>query len=276
MKYFEFRNFKLPLGQKTYIMGILNVTPDSFSDGGSYYTVESAVKRAKEMVEEGADIIDIGAESTRPGFTPVEASVELESLMPVLKALVNEIKVPISIDTTKPIVAEEALKAGAHIINDVWGLQGHPDMAKIAAKYNAGVIVMHNKNDKQYKDLMAEIREFLERSIEIALKAGIGENSIAVDPGIGFGKTFEHNVEVMRKLGYLKNSLNYPLLIGTSRKSFIGHILDLPVTEREEGTAATVAIGITAGADIVRVHNVKYMARVVKVADAIVRGEKAL
>lgn len=269
-QYFECRGYKLPLGKKTYIMGILNVTPDSFSDGGKYLSFEAAIKKARDMVKEGADIIDIGGESTRPGFSTVEAAEEIERVLPVIEILVKELKVPISIDTNKGLVAEKALEAGAHIINDIWGLQKDPLMAEIASRYNAGVIIMHNKEDKLYNVLMEEIKDFLKNSIDIAQKAGIGNSSIVIDPGIGFGKTFEHNLEVMRRLNELKD-LGFSILLGTSRKSFIGQILNLPVTERVEGTAATTALGIAAGVDIVRVHDVKETYRVVKVTDAIIR-----
>lgn len=268
---FECRGYSLPLGKKTYIMGILNVTPDSFSDGGRHNDKEKAIRKAKELVSNGADIIDIGGESTRPGFTPVSAEEEIARVIPVIEILSRELKVPISIDTTKSIVAEKALQAGAHIINDIWGLQKDPTIAEIAAKYDAGLIVMHNKDDCVYVDFMQEVMEFLKKSIEIATRAGIKPNHIAVDPGVGFGKTFEHNVEVMQKLNKLKE-LGFPILLGTSRKSLIGNILNLPVTERVEGTAATVALGIAQGADIVRVHDVMEMKRVAKVSDTIVRG----
>lgn len=271
MRYFECRGYRLPLGGKTYIMGILNATPDSFSDGGKYSTLEASIARAREMVEEGADIIDIGGESTRPGFEAVSEEEELNRILPVLELLLNELNVPISIDTTKGIVAEKALDMGAHIINDIWGLQGDSSMAGIAAKYNAGVIIMHNKTEKAYDNLLKEVKQFLANSIDIAQKAGISRNSIVIDPGIGFGKTFQHNLEIMRRLGEL-NDLGFPVLIGPSRKSFIGKALDLPVDERVEGTAACVAIGIAGGADIVRVHDVKEMARVARMGDSITRG----
>jgi len=270
-QFFKCRDFSLPLGKKTYIMGILNVTPDSFSDGGKYNDPEKAVERAIEMVRNGADIIDVGGESTRPGFTPVNVEEELTRVIPVVKILARELNVPISVDTTKSIVAEKALEAGAHIINDVWGLQKDPDLAGIISKYDAGVVVMHNKEDTVYTDLMRQVVDFLRKSVEIAINAGIEPDHIAVDPGIGFGKTFEHNLEVMRNLEALKD-LKLPILLGTSRKSFIGKILDLPVTERVEGTAATVALGIAKGIDIVRVHDVLEMKRVAKVTDAIIRG----
>lgn len=270
-KYFECRDYKLELGNKTYIMGILNVTPDSFSDGGRYLGYKTAVERAKEMIAEGADIIDIGGESTRPGYRAVEAEEELQRVMPVLQVLLTELEVPISIDTNKKVVAEAALKAGAHIINDIWGLQKDQSIAEVAAKYNAGVIIMHNKEDKVYDDLIKEIKTFLKNSVKIAKGAGISNNSIIIDPGIGFGKTFEHNLEVMKKFKELRE-LGLPLLLATSRKSFIGNILGLPTTERIEGTIATVALGIAAGADVVRVHDVKEIYRAIKVTDRIIRN----
>jgi len=269
--FFECGKYRLPIGKKTYIMGILNVTPDSFSDGGSYKTVDEAVNRAKKMISEGAHIIDVGGESTRPGYTPVDISEEISRVIPVIERLVKETDVPISIDTYKSPVAEKALQAGAHIVNDIWGLQKDPLMAEIAAKYGAAVIVMHNQDEKVYNNLMDDIVNFLRRSIEIAEKAGINKNSIMIDPGIGFGKTFEQNLETMRRLSELK-SLCKPVLLGTSRKSMIGNVLDLPVDKRIEGTAATVAIGIASGVDVVRVHDVKEMALVAKMSDAIIRG----
>jgi len=268
--HFACRRFKLPLGRKTYIMGILNVTPDSFSDGGRYSRLEDALDHARRMVEEGADIIDVGGESTRPGFEKVSAPEEINRVIPVVERLVEEIGVPVSVDTMKACVAEKALKAGADIINDVWGLQGDSGMAEVVANYGAGVIMMHNRNDMVYRDLMGEIAAFLQKSISIGEKAGIPRHNMVVDPGIGFGKTTEHNLEVMRRLKELK-SLDLPLLIGTSRKSMIGNVLGLPVDQRLEGTAATVALGIAGGADIVRVHDVGEMARVARMTDAIVR-----
>jgi len=269
--YFECGKYRLPIGKKTYIMGILNVTPDSFSDGGSYKSVDEAVNRAKEMISQGAHIIDVGGESTRPGYTPVDVSEEIARVVPVIERLVKETDVPISIDTHKAAVAEKALQAGAHIVNDIWGLQKDPLMAETAAKYGAAVIVMHNQDEKVYNNLMDDIVNFLRRSIEIAEKAGIKSNSIMVDPGIGFGKTFEQNLETMRRLSEL-NLLCKTVLLGTSRKSMIGNVLELPANKRIEGTAATVAIGIASGVDVVRVHDVKEMALVAKMSDAIIRG----
>ncbi|HEY9061974.1 MAG TPA: dihydropteroate synthase [Pseudobacteroides sp.] len=264
------RNKSLPIGKKTYVMGILNITPDSFSDGGRYYSIDDAINRAREMILSGADIIDVGGESTRPGFMPVEPIEEIKRVVPIIERLVSEFDIPISIDTSKSVVAREALKAGAHIINDIWGLQADDNMASVAAEFGAGVVMMHNRENKEYTSLMTDIIEFLKQSIKIGEQAGIKRNSMAVDPGIGFGKTFNHNLEVMKNLEKLE-VLGLPVLLGTSRKSFIGNVLDLPVEDRVEGTGATVAIGIAYGADIVRVHDVKEMARTSRMADAIVR-----
>ncbi len=263
--------YELNLGTRTYIMGILNVTPDSFSDGGDFTSIDIAVKHANEMVLEGADIIDIGGESTRPGAAEVGAEEELERVLPVVEKLVKEIDVPISVDTYKAAVAEAVLKAGAHIINDVWGLQRDSDIAAVIAKYNLPVIMMHNQNGTDYdKDIMEEMCNFFRKSIEIALHAGIKKENIILDPGIGFGKTPDQNMVVMARLGEL-NDLGYPILLGTSKKSMIGKILDLPPKERVEGTVATTVMGIMQGIDIVRVHDIKENLRSAKVTDAIVR-----
>lgn len=269
-EYFECGKHKLPIGEKTYIMGILNVTPDSFSDGGKYNNVESALKRAKYMIENGADIIDVGGESTRPGHQAVDAIEEINRVVPVIEVLAKELNVPISVDTSKAVVAEKALNAGAHIVNDVWGLQKDPALAEVVAKYGAGVVMMHNQEGREYKDLMGDIIRFLRKSFEIAEKAGVRKENMVIDPGIGFGKNLDHNLEVMRRLKEL-SSLNLPVLIGTSRKSLIGNILDLPVEDRLEGTAATVALAIANGVDFVRVHDVREIARVVRMTDAMVR-----
>lgn len=269
-KYFECGKFKLPIGEKTYVMGILNITPDSFSDGGKYVNLDSAIKRAKDMVENGADIIDVGGESTRPGYDPVDSLSEINRVVPVVERLTKEINVPISVDTSKALVAEKVIMAGASIINDVWGLQKDKNMAEVISKTGSGIIVMHNSDNKEYTDLMGDIIRFLRESIKIAENAGVHRASIIVDPGIGFGKTLQHNLDVMRRLKEL-NSLNKPVLIGTSRKSLIGNILELPVNERLEGTAATVTLGIANNADIVRVHDVKEIVRVARMTDAMVR-----
>ncbi|RCX11268.1 dihydropteroate synthase [Anaerobacterium chartisolvens] len=268
--YFKCAGYKLAIGEKTYIMGILNVTPDSFSDGGRYDSLDSAVKRAGEMVSQGADIIDIGGESTRPGHKSVDALEQIARVVPVVDRLSKELQVPISVDTSSAMVAEKALQAGAHIINDQWGLQMDSGMAEVVSKSGAGVIMMHNGDNASYKDLMGDIAAFLTKSIEIAEKAGIARESMAVDPGIGFAKTLENNLEVMRRISEL-SALNLPVLLGTSRKSMIGNILGLPVDQRLEGTAATVTLGIANGVDIVRVHDVREMARVARMTDAMVR-----
>lgn len=264
--------YNLFIGQKTLIMGILNLTPDSFSDGGDYNHIEKAIEHAKDMIESGADIIDIGGESTRPGSKEVSAELEINRIIPVIKTLVKEIDVPISVDTYKADVAEKALIAGADIVNDVWGMQRDKNMASVISASKSPVVLMHNQKDTEYKDdIIKEINKFFEKSIEIGLKAGIDSSKIILDPGIGFGKTYEQNIEVMSRLGQLKE-LGYPILLGTSRKSMIGKILDLKPKERIEGTIATTVMGIVQGVDIVRVHDIKENYRAVKVADAIVRG----
>lgn len=258
-------------GKKTYIMGILNVTPDSFSDGGSYTSIEKALNHAKEMIDSGADIIDLGGESTRPGHQIVDAEEELRRVLPVVKELKKQLNVKVSIDTYKAIVAKETLKLGADMINDVWGLRKDPNMASVIAKHDAHVCIMHNQDGTDYdKDIMESIKGFLIESIKIAKSAGIDDRKIVLDPGIGFGKTLEQNIEVMARLDELKD-LGYPILLGTSRKSMIGKILDLEPKDRVEGTIATTVLGIKSGVDIVRVHDVLENIRAIKVADAICR-----
>ena len=264
--------YKLKLGTKTYIMGILNVTPDSFSDGGKFNELDKAVLHAKEMLKQGADIIDIGAESTRPGSKEVSAEEELERLLPIIERLVKEVDAPISVDTYKAEVADKCLEQGAHMINDVWGLQRDKNMAAVVAKHGVPVTIMHNQIGTEYKtDMMEEIFRFLRNSINLAIEAGVKPENIILDPGIGFGKTSGQNMEVMDRLDEL-NYLGYPVLLGTSRKSMIGKILDLPSEERVEGTVATSVMGAIKGVDIVRVHDVVENYRALKVTDAIVRG----
>lgn len=253
-------------------MGILNVTPDSFSDGGRYVDLEKAVAHALKMIQDGADIIDIGGESTRPGHMPVDADEEIRRVVPAVQAV--RAAVPsaiISVDTYKAGVAAAALEAGANIINDIWGLMHDPEMAEVAAHFQAPVVVMHNQDGTTYTNMMQEIIQFFERSIAKAAAAGLPPELIVIDPGVGFGKTPAQNLDVMRDMAQLK-VLGRPILLGTSRKSTIGKVLGgLPADQRVEGTAATVAIGIANGADIVRVHDVKYMKRVAMMTDAIVR-----
>lgn len=269
-------DYQLDIDKRTFIMGILNVTKDSFSDGGLYDKTEKAVIRALEMKEEGADIIDIGGESTRPGATPCTVKEELKRVLPVVKRLIKEkIDLPISIDTYKSEVAKACLEEGAHIINDISGLRFDEKMGEVVASYKAAVVLMHiqgtpqtMQENPQYKCVVSEIIAYLRERINEAISFGIDKEKIIIDPGIGFGKTVEHNLEILNKLREFK-SLGRPILIGTSRKSFIGKILDLPVEERLEGTAATVAISILNGANIIRVHDVKAMKRVAKMIDAI-------
>ncbi|MGN8769847.1 dihydropteroate synthase [Paenibacillus barengoltzii] len=260
----------LTLGERTLVMGILNVTPDSFSDGGRYNNVERAVQHAREMVAEGGDIIDIGGESTRPGHVPVSEQEELERVIPVVEALHRELPhIPLSVDTYKAQVAYEALKAGAHIINDVWGFKAEPRMAEAAAEFGCPVILMHNRHDRHYRDLLADVAADLRESVEIARKAGVSDENIILDPGIGFAKDYHENLRVMKALDELA-ALGFPLLLGTSRKRFIRTALDLPVDEVVFGTAATVALGIAQGCQIVRVHDVKEIKQTVQMCDAIV------
>ncbi len=263
----------LTLGERTLIMGILNITPDSFSDGGRYFDLDRALAQAKRLVEEGADILDIGAESSRPGHQEISGEEEWTRLEPVLKVLARELSVPISLDTTKAEVAARGLEAGAHIINDIWGLQRDPDMAQVAGKYQAPVIVMHNQQGTEYRHLMGDILSFFRRSIAVAEEYGLSGDQIILDPGIGFGKNTEQNLEVMGRLEEIR-ALGHPLLLGTSRKSMIGNTLNLPVPERLEGTIATSVLGAAAGVDIVRVHDVRANRRAVEMTDAICRQRR--
>ena len=265
----------LTVGERTLVMGVLNYTPDSFSDGGKWNNVDVALKHMEEMVADGADIIDIGAESLRPGFTPISAAEEIARLETILPRLVAACPVPISVDTYKAETAEYAMSTGAHIMNDIWGLQYAPEpgkMAAVAAKYGVPVVVMHNQEGTEYDDIIEDMKRFFIRSAIIADQAGMSQNQIITDPGIGFGKDFDQNVYVMKHLQEL-TALPYPMLLGTSRKGFIGKILDLPVTERMEGTGTTCVAGVLAGCTIVRVHDVKPIVRMCKMADAL-RPEK--
>jgi dihydropteroate synthase len=288
-------------GSRTYVMGILNVTPDSFSgDGilalpnsagtgvsGAVGEVEAALQQAKQFLESGADILDVGGESTRPGSQPVSPEEEAERVIPVIEAIADEFSdALISIDTYKTRVAEAAFKAGAHILNDVWALRADPELAAVAAAYRVPVILMHNRSNpasvevrtqlgnayigSAYENLMEDVKRELLASVDLAVRAGIEESQIILDPGVGFGKTREHNLELINRIDEIRG-LGFPVLLGPSRKSFIGFTLDLPADQRIEGTAATVAVGITRGADIIRVHDVKQMARVARMTDAIVR-----
>ncbi|MCL5995604.1 MAG: dihydropteroate synthase [Chloroflexi bacterium] len=280
-------------GRQTYVMGIVNVTPDSFSGDGLLREpgdpVATAVAQAKAQVAAGAHLIDVGGESTRPGSVLVSQEEELQRVIPVIRALVHEISIPISIDTCKSAVAQQAVEAGALLVNDVWGLQLAPDIAQVIAKYKVGVVLMHNRSmpdyavqegrlgghyvGVEYGDLMSDIMRELEKSLDLAHKAHIPMEKIIIDPGFGFGKTVQQNIELLDRLGELQQ-LGYPILVGPSRKSFIGHVLKLPPEQRLEGTAAAVTLAIDRGADIVRVHDVAAMSRVVRLTDAVIRNRK--
>ena len=268
-------------GERTYVMGILNVTPDSFSGDGLIRrakagepvdAVTAAVEQARQMVRDGADLLDVGGESTRPRHAPVDAAEEIGRVIPVVAAVHEALpETPISIDTMKVVVAEASIAAGATLLNDIWGTSTDPAMAELAASASVPLIVMHNREIASYDDVVAEVVADLESALERAERTGVGRESLIVDPGIGFGKTADHNVTLLRGLGALRR-LGRPILLGTSRKSTIGRILDLPPDERLEGTLATTALGIAAGVDIVRVHDVAANLRAARVSDAVVRG----
>jgi dihydropteroate synthase len=269
------------LGKRTYIMGVLNVTPDSFSDGGRFLESEVAVSHALRMVEDGADIIDIGGESTRPGAVPVSLKHERERVLPVIERLSKETHVPISIDTYKSEVAAEAIDRGASIVNDISGLRSSPDMASLVSERGVSLIIMHMKGEPRnmqtaptYDDVVREIHGFLDDRSKVAINAGVPKDRIILDPGIGFGKTVEHNLEILAKVEEL-NTLGLPLMIGTSRKSFIGNILGTDVDDRLEGTIASNVAAVLGGVDFVRVHDVKEVARALALTDRIVRARKA-
>ena len=268
----KIRNTEFNFGERTYIMGILNVTPDSFSDGGKFNEIDDALIQVRKLVAEGADIIDIGGESIRPGAKIVSIEEEISRVVPVIEAIRKEMDVVISIDTYNSATAEVAIKAGADIINDVWGFKKDQAMAKVAAKYNVSCILMHNRIAKSYEDLEKEFISDLEESINIALEAGVKKENIILDPGIGFAKTYEENLMVMNNLKWIKD-MGYPVLLATSRKSMIGLALNLPVDERLEGTLATTVIGIMAGCEIIRVHDVLENKRVCMMTDTILKAK---
>lgn len=261
-------NYDFDVNNKTYVMGILNVTPNSFSDGGKWNNIDSALKHAEQMINEGASIIDVGGESTRPGYTMISDEEEISRVVPVISAIRERFDVPISIDSYKSAVAKAALDAGADLINDVWGFKYDSNMAKVAAEYNAVCCLMHNKDKAEYSDFVTDmINETLECA-DIALKAGVKKENIILDPGVGFGKTYEMNLESIKHLDKLV-ATGYPVLLGCSRKSVIGNALDLPVDERLEGTLVTTVMAVTSGCAFVRVHDVKENVRAVKMAEAI-------
>lgn len=266
----------LPFGTRTFVMGVLNVTPDSFSGDGLGSDVNTALSRASRFIEEGVDIIDVGGESTRPsgiyeGAQEIQEEEEIRRVIPVIDAIKSRTNVLISVDTYKANVALAAVNAGASIVNDIWGMQRDPDMTSVISSTGCSVVLMHNTSNPDYSDVVQDTIFTLSEMVDRAVRSGVNKESILIDPGIGFGKTVKQNLEILRRLDEYK-TIGRPLLVGTSRKSTIGNVLDLPVDERLEGTAATVALAISKGVDIVRVHDVKEMIRVSRMSDAIVRG----
>lgn len=259
------------LTKRTHVMGILNVTPDSFSDGGRYVDEESAIRQAKFMEHDGADMIDIGGESTRPDHQSILADEEIKRVVPMIKAVKNHVNIPISVDTYKAATAEAAIEAGASIINDIWGAKQDPEIAGVAASHHVPIILMHNRKNKNYTSIIEDMKRDLSESIDIALNAGVAKENIILDPGIGFAKTMADNFTVMNHLEELTN-LGFPLLLATSRKRFIGTVLDVPPEERDIGTGATTCLGITKGAHIVRVHNVKTNVQLAKMMDRMLQS----
>lgn len=264
-------NKNFDLNNQILIMGILNVTPDSFSDGGKFNNLDASLNQVEKMIADGADLIDLGGESTRPGHTQISDAEEIDRVVPMIEAIRQRFDIPISIDTYKGVVGEAALKAGADLVNDIWGFKYDPTLAEITAKYQVPCVLMHNRNNHHYHHLMTDINSDLQESIDIALKAGISREAIILDPGIGFAKDYAQNMETLHHLESLQ-SLGYPILLGTSRKGFIGLTLDLPVTQRVEGTVATTVIGIMKGASIIRVHDVLENKRAAQMTAAILKG----
>lgn len=257
--------------EKTYVMGILNVTPDSFSDGGSYTSIDKAMEQAEKMIQRGADIIDVGGESTRPGHVQIGDEEEIKRVVPVIREIKKKFDIPVSIDTYKSAVAKAALEAGADLLNDIWGFRYDEKMAELAAEYDVPVCLMHNRDNLDYDDFMEDVKKDLQISLDIAEKYGVKKENIMLDPGVGFGKTYEQNLMVMNHLEEIVD-MGYPVLLGTSRKSVIGLTLDLPVDEREEGTLATSVLGAIKGCQFVRVHDVEKNVRALKMTDAILHS----
>lgn len=261
-------NREFDVDKHTYIMGILNVTPDSFSDGGKWNDEEAALKHTEEMIAEGADIIDIGGESTRPGYTLLSDEEEIARVVPVIRAVKSRFDVPVSIDTYKSHVARAALEAGADLVNDIWGLKYDKVLAGVIAEYQVPCCLMHNRREADYQNFMEDMLHDLSETISIAKNAGIADQNIILDPGVGFGKTYENNLEAINRLERM-HELGYPILLGTSRKSVIGLTLDLPASERLEGTLATTVMGVMKKAAFVRVHDIRANARIIKMTEAI-------
>ena len=257
--------------EKTYVMGILNVTPDSFSDGGSYTSIDKAMEQTKKMIQQGADIIDVGGESARPGHVQIGDEEEIRRVVPIIREIKKKFDIPVSIDTYKSAVAKAALEAGADLLNDIWGFRYDEKMAELAAEYDVPVCLMHNRDNLDYDDFMEDVKKDLQISLDIAEKYGVKKENIMLDPGVGFGKTYEQNLMVMNHLEEIVD-MGYPVLLGTSRKSVIGLTLDLPVDEREEGTLATSVLGAIKGCQFVRVHDVEKNVRALKMTDAILHS----
>ena len=257
--------------EKTYVMGILNVTPDSFSDGGSYTSIDKAMEQTEKMIQQGADIIDVGGESTRPGHVQIGDEEEIKRVVPVIWEIKKKFDIPVSIDTYKSAVAKAALEAGADLLNDIWGFRYDEKMAELAAEYDVPVCLMHNRDNLDYDDFMEDVKKDLQISLDIAEKYGVKKENIMLDPGVGFGKTYEQNLMVMNHLEEIVD-MGYPVLLGTSRKSVIGLTLDLPVDEREEGTLATSVLGAIKGCQFVRVQDVEKNVRALKMTDAILHS----
>lgn len=268
-------NRQFDIENHTYVMGILNVTPDSFSDGNRWNSLDNALKRVEEMLAEGMDILDIGGESTRPGCTQISAEEEIERVVPVIEAVKERFDVPLSLDTYKACVAKAGIDAGADMINDIWGLKYDKDMAKVIAEGNVVCCLMHNRNEADYHDLLSDIKADLKESLAIAENAGIPKAKIILDPGIGFAKSYADNMEVLRSMGDFRE-LGYPLLLGCSRKSVIGYALDLPVEERLEGTLVTTVMAVQQGYSFVRVHDIKENVRVIRMSEAVLQGGRSL
>lgn len=262
----------LDMTQRTQIMGILNVTPDSFSDGGQFNSIDKAVQQAKQMEREGADIIDIGGESTRPDHAPISEAEEIERVLPLIEAVKSEISLPISIDTYKANTAEKAINSGADIINDIWGAKKDPEMAEVAAQKEVPIILMHNRNNTSYDSIIEDMIQDLTESVELVKQAGVQEERIILDPGIGFGKELKDNYTVLQKLDQLIHAFPYPFLLASSRKSFINQVLNLPADERDNATGATTCLGIQKGAKMIRVHDVKLHVELARMTEAILGG----
>lgn len=261
-------NKEFDLNNHCYIMGILNVTPDSFSDGGRYNNLDNALKHTEQMIAEGADIIDVGGESTRPGHEVITDEEEISRVTPVIEAIKKNFDIPISIDTYKGAVTEAALQAGADLVNDIWGFKHDERVAKLTAQYNAACCLMHNRDNTLYENFQKDFLSDMNECIDIAKRAGVSDDKIILDPGVGFGKTYEHNLEIINHVDIL-HELGYPILLGTSRKSVIGLTLDLPATDRVEGTLATTVVGVMKGCSFVRVHDIKENYRIIKMTEAI-------